>query len=54
VYFEKIISLYPDLSKEAGHLLLQYQKLGGMIFKFKQYVQKNWLTDNHWLLTVNR
>jgi four helix bundle protein len=44
-HFEKLIRLYPDLSSEAITLLRKYEKLGGMIFKFKQYVQKNWLTD---------
>jgi four helix bundle protein len=45
-HFEKIICLYPGLSKEASQLLQKYHQLGGMIFKFKKYVQKNWLTDN--------
>ena len=44
-HFEKLIRLYPDLSSEAITLLRKYDQLGGMIFKFKQYVQKNWLTD---------
>jgi four helix bundle protein len=44
-HFEKLIRLYPDLSSEAITLLRKYDQLGAMIFKFKQYVQKNWLTD---------
>ena len=44
-HFEKLIHLYPDLSSEASNLLRKYDQLGGMIYKFKQYVQKNWLTN---------
>jgi len=45
-HFEKLIRLYPDLSNETITLLRKYDQLGGMIFKFKQFVIKNWKTDN--------
>ena len=45
-HFEKLIRLYPDLSNETIILLRKYDQLGGMIFKFKHFVIKNWKTDN--------
>ena len=45
-HFEKILSLYPELIEGGRQLLNRYEQLGRMIFKFKQYVQKNWKTNN--------
>lgn len=45
-HFEKLIRLYPNLSNETITLLKKYDQLGSMIFKFKQFVIKNWKTEN--------
>jgi four helix bundle protein len=46
-HFEKLIRLYPQLSSETTTLLRKYDQLGGMIFKFKLFVIKNWKTANN-------
>ena len=45
-HFEKLIRLYPHLTNETITLLNKYDHLGGMLFKFKQYVIKHWKTEN--------
>lgn len=46
-HFEKIKILYPELLSEADQLIIKYEQLGRMIFRFKQYVQKNWKTPTN-------
>jgi len=41
-HFEKIESLYPDLTNEANELKNEYDKLGAKIFSFLRYVKSNW------------
>lgn len=41
-HIEKIISLYKDLSTEFSQALVSYDKLGARLFKFIEYVEKNW------------
>ena len=41
-HLKKIGLIYPDLQKEAKNLEQEYDKLGGKLFKFKEYVIKNW------------
>jgi four helix bundle protein len=38
----KITVLYPDLKQEFGSLMPMYENLGGKIFNFIIYVDKNW------------
>lgn len=41
-HLKKIGLVYPDLQREAKNLELEYDKLGGKLNKFKDYVIKNW------------
>ena len=38
----KITVLYPDLKQEFDPLVPMYENLGGKIFNFISYVEKNW------------
>ena len=38
----KISVLYPDLKEEFEPLIQMYENLGGKIFNFISYVEKNW------------
>lgn len=40
----KIKSLYPQFESEGETLIQEYDLLGIMIFKFLEYVEKNWKT----------
>ncbi len=43
-HLKKIEQLYPELSKEAEELKNEYDKLGGKLNKFIEYVINNWKT----------
>ena len=43
-HLEKLQEIYPDLKKEFQELLKKYDILGAKIYKFTQYVTKNWNT----------
>jgi four helix bundle protein len=43
-HLEKIQMLYPDLRVNAKSLALEYDVLGAQIFKFIEYVKKEWKT----------
>jgi four helix bundle protein len=43
-HLEKIGKLYPEIFKNSSILTEAYEKLGGKIFTFIQYVDKNWKT----------
>ena len=44
-HLKKIEQLYPDLSEEAKVLKTEYDKLGGKLNKFIEYVLNNWKTS---------
>lgn len=41
-HLSKIGTLYPNLKQEADLLNEEYEKLGGRIYNFIEYVKKNW------------
>ena len=43
-HLKKIEQLYPDLSANANTLMDEYDKLGGKLNKFIEYVINNWKT----------
>ena len=43
-HLRKIEILYPKLSNEAKQLIIGYDKLGGKLNNFIDYVSKNWKT----------
>ncbi len=43
-HLEKIQVLYPDLNSKAKSLALEYDVLGAQIYKFIEYVKKEWKT----------
>ncbi|WP_264566705.1 four helix bundle protein [Flavobacterium sp. N3904] len=38
----KITVLYPDLKEDLEPFILSHENLGGKIFNFMSYVEKNW------------
>ena len=43
-HLRKVCLLYPTLSKEGQHFVEEYQKLGGKMYNFIEYVRNNWRT----------
>ena len=43
-HLEKINSLYPDLFEKSQALIDEYDSLGARIYRFIEYVRKNWRT----------
>jgi four helix bundle protein len=43
-HLQKIKSLYPDLEVKANSLIIEYDVLGARVFKFIEYVKKEWKT----------
>jgi four helix bundle protein len=43
-HLEKIKALYPDLEIKANSMIVEYDILGAQIFKFIEYVKKDWKT----------
>jgi four helix bundle protein len=43
-HLEKIGKLYPELKKSSSELRFKYSELSKMIYKFTQFVEKNWKT----------
>jgi four helix bundle protein len=41
-HVNKIVELYPDLKVEFEPFISNYENLGGKIFNFMSYVEKNW------------
>ena len=41
-HLEKIEKLYPEFQKETTKLIAEYDILGAQIYRFIQYVEKNW------------
>jgi four helix bundle protein len=42
VHLEKIKRLYPKFQIQVSTLLTKYEKLGTMIYQFRNYVHRNW------------
>lgn len=45
-HLHKIERLYPELQEEAAQLKGEYDSLGAKIYKFTEYVIKNWKTKS--------
>ncbi|MBK7096735.1 MAG: four helix bundle protein [Saprospiraceae bacterium] len=43
-HLKKLENLYPEFNIELTDLIKEYDKLGGKIYKFIEYVQSNWKT----------
>ena len=43
-HLEKIKMLYPEISEDAAELISEYDVLGAQLFRFLQYVKREWKT----------